>query len=235
MPTHSERVYWGLGDASDIAVFDTNIGKIGGAICYEHHMTLLKYAMATKGEEIHCAVWPGWWKMQKHGGDKTPEPGARSCDIEPAIREYAFETQTFVISASGYLPTEDVPENLKNEMQYNLGVGGACIVNPAGIFVKEPCFNKEGLVYADIDLDERMLAKAYFDTMGHYSRWDILSINIEDKKWTPAGPKRIESNISKSIDTKKKLEQLAKKFDMDLDKANLFVDEWQNIKKEIIK
>ena len=41
--------------------FDTNIGRLGGLICFENHMTLLKAAMASKGEEIHAACWPGYW------------------------------------------------------------------------------------------------------------------------------------------------------------------------------
>ncbi|MFQ5519790.1 MAG: nitrilase-related carbon-nitrogen hydrolase, partial [Candidatus Methylomirabilia bacterium] len=95
MPTHSERVYWGMGDASDINVFGMDIGQVGGCICYEHHMTLLRGAMAIKGEEIHCAVWPGWWSVERHLGDKKAEAGSHRCDIEPAIREYAIENQAF--------------------------------------------------------------------------------------------------------------------------------------------
>ena len=189
MPTHSERVYWGMGDASDIRVFDTDIGAIGGLICYEHHMTLLRAAMAIKGEEIHCAVWPGWWTMERHLGAKRGQPGAGACDIEPAIRAYAIETQTFVVSSSWYLPPEAIPSELKDEMKYNLAVGGSCIVNPAGLFVREPVFNQEALVWADIDMEERQLAKAYFDCLGHYARFDLLSLNIREERWTPTGPK----------------------------------------------
>ncbi|MBI2554707.1 MAG: carbon-nitrogen hydrolase family protein, partial [Candidatus Rokubacteria bacterium] len=109
MPTHSERVYWGMGDASDIRAFDMDIGRVGGLICYEHHMTLLRAAMAIKGEEIHCAVWPGWWAVERHLGAKRPEPGSRACDIEPAIREYAIENQVFVVSSSWYLPSGEIP------------------------------------------------------------------------------------------------------------------------------
>ncbi len=229
MPTHSERVYWGMGDASDIAVFDTDIGRIGGAICYEHHMTLLRYAMAVKGEEIHCAVWPGWWRMEKHGGDKTAEPGARSCDIEPAIRQHAIETQTFVISSSGYLPPEEVPDNLKSEMQYNLGVGGACVVNPAGVFVREPVFNKEDIICAEIDMDERMMAKAYFDTMGHYARWDILSLNIAENRWTPTGPKPIKDTGEERAGDIAKLKELAKKYNINDDKLKSLINDLENM------
>ena len=192
MPTHSERVYWGMGDASDIRAFDMDIGRVGGLICYEHHMTLLRAAMAIKGEEIHCAVWPGWWAVERHLGAKRPEPGARGCDIEPAIREYAIENQTFVVSSSWYLPPSEIPPALADEMKYNLAVGGSCIVNPAGLFVREPVFQEETIVWADIDLDERRLAKAYFDCLGHYARFDLLSLNIRGEAWTPTGPKPLE-------------------------------------------
>jgi len=192
MPTHSERAYWGMGDAADIRVFDLDIGTVGGLICYEHHMTLLRAAMAIKGEEIHCAVWPGWWKVEKHLGGKSPAPGAETCDIEPAIREYAIENQVFVVSSSWLLKPEDVPADLRDVMRYNLAVGGSCIVNPSGLYLKGPVFNEEGIVWADIDAEERRLAKAYFDCLGHYARFDLLSLHIREEGYSPTGPRRTE-------------------------------------------
>ena len=53
MPTYTERVYWGQGNGSDIKVFDTDIGRIGGLICWENHMTLVRAAMIYRGEEFH--------------------------------------------------------------------------------------------------------------------------------------------------------------------------------------
>ena len=70
MPTHGERTVWAAGDARDLAVFDTALGTVGGLVCYEHHMTLLKAAMAYLGEEIHCALWDGYWVMDWHPGKK---------------------------------------------------------------------------------------------------------------------------------------------------------------------
>ncbi|MBI2560860.1 MAG: carbon-nitrogen hydrolase family protein [candidate division NC10 bacterium] len=189
MPTHSERVYWGMGDAADIRVFDLDIGVVGGLICYEHHMTLLRAAMAIKGEEIHCAVWPGWWKVDRHLGGKSPEPAAETCDIEPAIREYAIENQAFVVSSSWFLRPDDVPADLRDEMRYNLAVGGSCIVNPAGLFLAGPVFNEETIVWTEITAEERRLAKAYFDCLGHYARFDLLSLNIREEAWSPTGPR----------------------------------------------
>jgi len=191
MPTHSERVYWGMGDAADIVVVPMDIGAVGGLICYEHHMTLLRAAMAIKGEEIHCAVWPGWWRVEGHLGGKSADPGSHECDIEPAIREYAIENQVFVVSSSWYLPDHEIPAELRPEMRYNLAAGGSCIVNPAGLFVKGPVFGEETIVFAEIDLEERRLAKAYFDCLGHYARFDLLSLSIREEAWTPTGPRRV--------------------------------------------
>jgi beta-cyano-L-alanine hydratase/nitrilase len=49
MPTALERVIWGFGDGSTIPVFETQIGKIGAAICWENKMPLLRTAMYAKG------------------------------------------------------------------------------------------------------------------------------------------------------------------------------------------
>jgi amidase/nitrilase len=219
MPTHSERVYWGMGDASDIRVFDMDIGRVGGLICYEHHMALLRAAMAIKGEEIHCAVWPGWWTMERHLGAKRAKAGARECDIEPAIREYAVENQTFVVSSSWYLPPGQIPPELAEEMRYNLAVGGSCIVNPAGLFVREPVFEEEAIVWADIDLVDRQLAKAYLDGVGHYARFDLLSLNIREEAWTSAGPKP-----AAPADAGRRLAELAERYEADVRKLEALAE-----------
>ncbi len=191
MPTHSERVYWGMGDASDIRAFQLDIGTVGASICYEHHMTLLRAAMAIKGEEIHCALWPGWWSVDRHLGAKMGDPESKTCDIESAVRQHAIENQVFVISSSWYLKKEDIPTELKEVVKYNLAVGGSCIVNPAGVIIEGPVFNEETIVHTEIDMGERDLAKAYLDCVGHYSRPDLLSLRIHDEAWTPTGPKKL--------------------------------------------
>ncbi len=191
MPTHSERVYWGMGDASDIRIFDLDIGKTGASICYEHHMTLLRAAMAIKGEEIHCALWPGWWTVEKHLGAKSAKVTPDTCDIESAVRQHAIENQVFVVSSSWYLKPEDIPPELKDTMKFNLAIGGSCVINPAGLTIAGPVFGCETIVHAEVDLSERELAKVYIDGVGHYSRPDLLSLNIRDEAWTPTGPEKI--------------------------------------------
>jgi nitrilase len=208
MPTHSERLYWGLGDASDIRVFDMDIGRLGAAICYEHHMTLLRAALAIKGEEIHCALWPGWWRVDGHLGGKVGQAGAENCDLESAIRQHAIENGVFVVSSSWYLDPDDIPPDLRDEMQYNLAVGGSCVVSPSGTLIAGPAFEEETIVWAEINMDEREVAKAYLDGIGHYSRPDLLTLQIRENPWTPTGSLAPEDARSLSRADRRMLEML---------------------------
>jgi amidase/nitrilase len=187
MPTHGERAIWGRGDPSSLATYDTDIGTLGGLICYENHMTLSKAALTAMGEEIHAAVWPGFWEQHGHPGDKSraeTSEAVDTCDIYPAMREYAFETQSFVAACSAYM-SEDPPNEFEDELGFNVAAGGSMLINPAGIVKAGPLVGEEGLLTAEFDRDERRATKAYFDAMGHYSRWDAVSLSVSDETLEP--------------------------------------------------
>src|SRR3990167_5660769 len=215
MPTHSERVYWGMGDARDVCPFDLDIGRLGGLICYEHHMALLRAAMAIKGEELHASVWPGWRSMDGHLGPRAAARGRRDGGVVFAIREYALENSTFVVSSSWYLPPSDIPSELQDVMTYNLAVGGSCIVNPSGQWVREPVFSQETIVWAEIDQEERRLAKADFDSGGHHSRFDVLQLLIREEGWEPTPPPAPRS---------RELRAAADRFEVRLDRLEAMVE-----------
>ena len=54
-PTGAERLIWGEGDGSTLTVLDTELGRIGGLICWENYMPLARMAMYGKGVEIYFA------------------------------------------------------------------------------------------------------------------------------------------------------------------------------------
>lgn len=193
MPTYHERLIHGYGDGRDLRVFPTDIGTIGGLVCWEHHMTLSKYAMAAMGEEIHVASWPGMWRPGNiDRGERVMEPDLMapfSCDAEAAIRAYAVETGNFVLSASGYLPSEHIPDEwrqLITNLQADWAVGGSAIVAPGGAYLVAPVINEEKLLLAELDMDQRRLWKAWFDPLGHYSRPDVYNLQLVD----PVGRER---------------------------------------------
>ena len=188
MPTQEERAIWGRGDPSSLATYETDIGTLGGLICYENHMTLSKAALTAMGEEIHAAVWPGFWEQHGHPGDKTRAETAEAvdtCDIYPAMREYAFETQSFVAACSAYM-SDDIPEQFsEEELGFNVASGGSMLINPAGIVKAGPLVGEEGILTAEFDRDERRATKAYFDAMGHYTRWDAVSLAVSNETLDP--------------------------------------------------
>ena len=102
-------------------------------------------------------------------------------------------------------------------------MGGSCIAGPFGTYLAEPVFNKETIVYAELDMDDRLIAKNVFDCMGHYTRWDIVSLNLREQGWEPiqnastdTGQPRIDSE---------KLEKVAKKFKLSRDKLEALLKE----------
>lgn len=163
----SEKCIWGMGGAEDLTVVDTALGKLGGFFCYEHHITLAKYAMYTKGEQIHAGLWAG------HGFVKPT--------MDFSSRQYAFEGQLFVVAAAQHLTADMIPDSfpLKEHTLWDFP-GGSCIINPRGEYIAGPLYDEEGILYAEIDTEMIIRAKAVIDGVGHFSRPDILSLNIKD-------------------------------------------------------
>ena len=83
--------------------------------------------------------------MDRHPGAKkryAPGDPPHMCDLEHAIREYAFETQTFVISVSQYISDDEMPAYSRD---LNIATGGA------RVYLKEPVFDREEIIYAVLD------------------------------------------------------------------------------------
>lgn len=59
--------------------------------------------------------------------------------------------------------------------------GGSAIVSPFGEVIEGPLYDKEGILYADLDPSEVIKGKVDFDVMGHYARPDIFQLTVNDK------------------------------------------------------
>ncbi|MBB1628216.1 carbon-nitrogen hydrolase family protein [Achromobacter sp. UMC71] len=166
MPTGTERLIWGQGDGSTLPVLDTAAGRAGGAICWENHMPLLRTAMYAKGVQIWCA------------------PTVDERDIwQCSMRHIAHEGRCFVISACQVQPSPadlglDVPGWDPKRPLIN---GGSLIVGPLGDVLAGPLHGQTGLLTAQVDIDELIRARYDFDVVGHYSRPDVFTLNVDER------------------------------------------------------
>jgi predicted amidohydrolase len=186
VPTFVERMFWGSGDASDIRVYDTDIGRIGGLICGENAVTAFRAAMVGLGEDIHVASYPGAFAI--HSGPRLQEWN-NTGDFwgHFVTRAHAFEAGCHVLCACGFLDPNDVPDDFpfRGRMHIDWSRGGSQVVGPLGIPVVAPCEGSR-MVYADCAAEPVKVFKAICDTLGHYSRPDAVRVILHGSDgWTP--------------------------------------------------
>ncbi|KAI8305427.1 Arylacetonitrilase [Colletotrichum sp. SAR11_59] len=185
-PTHVERTLYGDGSGASLhnVVEEPGIGKVGALSCWEHSQPLLRYHTYSQGEEIHVAAWPpmNYFNSFPKGSALWSQcrEGARNLSTTHAIEGNCF----VVLSSSFYTQTGVDRQKLGDGKLYHIGGGGcACIIAPDGRKLTEDLGEEEeGLVIADIDLDEIMKVKAMLDVHGHYSRPDLLWLGVDSRE-----------------------------------------------------
>ena len=166
VPTYTERMVWGQGDAAGLVAVETSAGRIGGLVCWEHWMPLARQALHDSGEDIHVAVWPTAHEM-----------------LQVASRHYAFEGRCFVVVAGSLMRMNALPPELevhpdKASQTWALR-GGSAIIAPNGQYLAGPVFEEPCTLVADLDLAQVREESMSLDVAGHYSRPDVLTIRVD--------------------------------------------------------
>ncbi|MFL9901430.1 Nit6803 family nitriliase [Paraburkholderia fungorum] len=178
-PTFHERMVWGQGDAAGLKVASTNVGRVGALACWEHYNPLARYALMAQHEEIHCSQFPG------------SLVGPIFADqIEVTIRHHALESGCFVVNATGWLTDAQI-ESMTSDLKLQKALRGGCntaIISPEGQHVVEPLREGEGMVIADLDMSLITKRKRMMDSVGHYARPELLSLQINDRPAVPMEP-----------------------------------------------
>lgn len=167
-PTYHERMVWGQGDGAGLKVVETRVGRVGALACWEHYNPLARYALMTQHEEIHVAQFPGSLVGPVFGEQ-----------IEVSMRHHALESGCFVVNATGWLTDEQIDSVTPDPaLQKALRDGCmTCIITPEGRHVVPPLTEGEGILYGDLDLGLVTKRKRMMDSVGHYARPELLSLN----------------------------------------------------------
>jgi len=173
MPTTGERLVHTGGYGDTLRAFDTEIGVVSGLLCAENSNPLAIFALAAQGTQIHVASWPNHFSQHRMGDV-----------ITFTSRSLAYKCGCFVLSAAGtisdrmreILPYRDEDRAFLADPENG---GGSCIIGAnANVFAGPMSGAQEGILSADINLEDCLRAKAIHDYTGHYNRADIFRLTV---------------------------------------------------------
>ena len=165
VPTNHERLVWGQGDGRGLGAVETGFGRVGGLICWENYMPLARVALYESGVEIYVA--------------STADDGDA---WQPTLVHIARESRAYVIAPAHFQRESAYPDDfpLAAEIQGagTIGRGGSAILAPDGSYLAGPLYDEEGILYAELDPARLLAERQRFDPVGHYSRPDVLQLNV---------------------------------------------------------
>jgi nitrilase len=178
MPTHAERLVWGMGDGSDLQVLDTPAGRLATLTCWENYMPLARFHLYTQGPEVWLA------------------PTLATADFWVAsMRHIAREGGCFVVGVAPVMRPDWLPDSIpdsaplrEDARQFDgwLLEGYSVIVDATGDVLAGPLVRERGILVADLDLGSLPARKRLFDATGHYSRSDVFRLTVDDRPKPPA-------------------------------------------------
>ena len=181
VPTFFEKLTWANGDGAGLRVCETRLGGIGVLICGENTNPLARYTLMAQGEQVHISTYPPVWP--------TRDPkGGGNYNLANAIRiragAHSFEAKAFNVVASAFMDAKmrEALGSLTPEARRILDESPrsvSMVIGPAGEPVSDIMSDKEGLVYADVDLAACVEPKQFHDVVGYYNRFDIFHLTVD--------------------------------------------------------
>ncbi|ROV93290.1 hypothetical protein VSDG_06837 [Cytospora chrysosperma] len=186
-PTHMERTVFGDASGDCLkSVAQLPFARVGQLSCWEHIQPLLKFHTMSQGEQIHVSAWPS---VTPHSGRDGKDFWSMSAEGTQALSAaYAIEASAFVLHCTAVLTEKAVLENntAGGSLMSAPGGGSSAVFGPDGRRLTEPLgVTEEGIVYADLQMDELVRTRMFAHLTGHYSRPDLLWLGVDPaiKTW----------------------------------------------------
>lgn len=92
----------------------------------------------------------------------------------------AFEGACLVLVCTQVMSEENFDKNKVRGVEHIQGTGGgfSAILGPGGEPIATMPSDKEGILYANVDVNDKLRAKQWLDVVGHYSKPDLLSLRV---------------------------------------------------------
>jgi len=162
VPTNHERLVWGQGDGNGLRAVETDLGRVGGLICWENLMPLARFSLYESGVEIYLAPT----------ADDTE-------DWHDSLKHIARESRAFVLSCCVFQRASSYPDDVQlAEGDELVGRGGSAILGPDGAYLAGPLWDEEGILTAELDPQRLYEERQRFDPAGHYHRPDVFTLTI---------------------------------------------------------
>ncbi|KAI0203024.1 carbon-nitrogen hydrolase [Astrocystis sublimbata] len=205
--TFFEKLTWSHGDGYGLKVANTAVGKIGNLICGENTNPLARYSLMAQGEQVHISSWPAIWPTRE--ASKTSQSANYDNVAANRIRAAAhcFEAKCFGVLSAGYMDADAIdaavrgssfPEAVSKTIQ-STSRAATLFLDPTGTqirgFTIESATGKqtptdflqheEGILYADVNLEDCVEGKQYHDVVGGYQRLDVFDLKVNRSRRDP--------------------------------------------------
>lgn len=182
VPTWAEKLTWAGGDGTSLRVYETGLGPLGVLACGENTNTLARFALLAQGELVHAASYI------------SLPVAPPDYDMAEAIRlraaAHSFEGKLFSVVSTSTISEEIVEEMQKirpdaDKLLRRKSSAWSGVIGPDGRTVGQPLIDEVGLVFADIDLNRCIQPKQMHDIVGHYNRFDIFRLTVNNEPQSP--------------------------------------------------
>jgi predicted amidohydrolase len=171
VPTFAEKMIWSRGDGSGIRVWKTDIGNLGTLACGENSNTLARYALLAMGEQIHVANYPSIGLGSKLGQNTW---------IQVRAGAHSLEGKLFTVVSTSSINREmvDMLGVTDEKRRFMTNASPFSAIYGPNAEVLASIEGEDGIIYADIDIELEIARKQWHDIIGHYNRFDVLSLNL---------------------------------------------------------